>query len=60
MKMHGFVLARGAATPEECETFATLPETWHGMATSTESYLIRLDVADGGSEPVGEEPSHPN
>ena len=31
------VLSKSAATPEERDTFATLAETWRGMAASSES-----------------------
>ena len=37
------VLSKSAVTPEERDTFATLAETWRGMAASTESFRALLD-----------------
>lgn len=37
------VLSKSAATPEERDTFATLAETWRGMAASSESLHALLD-----------------
>ena len=37
------VLSKSAVTPEERDTFATLAETWRGMAASTESLRALLD-----------------
>ena len=37
------VLSKSAATQEERDTFATLAETWRGMAASSESLHALLD-----------------
>jgi hypothetical protein len=37
------VLSKSAVTPEERDTFATLAETWRGMAASSESLHALLD-----------------
>lgn len=43
------VLAKSAVTPEERDTFATLAETWRGMAVPSESLhaLLERDPAMG-------------
>ena len=37
------VLSKSAVTPEERDIFATLAETWRGMAASNESLHALLD-----------------
>ena len=37
------VLSKSAVTPKERDTFATLAETWRGMAASSESLHALLD-----------------
>ena len=44
------VLSKSAATPEERDTFATLAETWRGMAASSESLLLDRDPASDADD----------
>ena len=39
------VLSKSAVTPEERDTFASLAETWRGMAASSESLHALFDRA---------------